>query len=266
MKNGKVVVKSNVLLESRYKISLLEMKVFLCLIAQIEPKDQEFKWYRIYLQDFMSKADLKGRSAYQGIRDACRKLRSRELVFPEDVGKETEVPYITGFLSSLKPFRWLPYVEVRFDPDLKPYLLHLKKNFTAYDIRNVMQCRSVHSIRIYQLLKQYEKIGKRTFEISELKEILGLKPSQYTQWINFKTKVIEPARKELKKHSDIYFTYKGNRKGRAFHSLTFIIKKQRQKRLFDTEPDGPLVPSYEEIMERQRELEQTPAGPYTPDP
>ena len=57
---------------------------------------------------------------------------------------------------------------------MKPFLLSLKSHFTTYDVRNILKLPSTYSVRIYELLKQYEKIGKRRFDLQELKEIIGV--------------------------------------------------------------------------------------------
>jgi len=41
-----------------------------------------------------------------------------------------------------------------------------------YDMKHVLNISSSNSIRMYELLKAFEGIGKRTFEVDELKEIL----------------------------------------------------------------------------------------------
>lgn len=54
-----------------------------------------------------------------------------------------------------------------------PYLLQLKERFTRYELKNILYFKNKYSIRIYELLKQYEKIGKREINIKELRGYLG---------------------------------------------------------------------------------------------
>ena len=42
---------------------------------------------------------------------------------------------------------------------------------------------------MYEILKQYEKIGRREMTVTELRELLGIAPTEYadrTGWSNFK--------------------------------------------------------------------------------
>jgi plasmid replication initiation protein len=259
-KQHDIVIESNVLLESRYNITPLEMKLFLSVISQIKAKDKSFHTYRVYLQDFISKTLIKTHN-YDYIKTACKRLVSKTIEILEGAGTKDEGHLLISFFSSARTYKQHGYVDINIDPKLRPYLLQLRENFTIYDIRNVLFCRSIHSIRIYQLLKQYERIGKRTISLEDLKKMLGLKPSQYSQWINFKSFVITPAEHELKKYSDIYFTYTTTKKGRKIALITFEIHKKRQKRMFDTKDSSP-YPTYEQVIQDMIELDKTPPIPY----
>ena len=92
---------------------------------------------------------------------------------------------------------------LRFDPNLRPYLLQLKENFTKYQLENVLSLSSFYAIRIYELCKQYETIKERTIEIKELKEILDIKAKSYNIYNRFKEKVLTIAEREINEKTDI---------------------------------------------------------------
>ena len=83
-----------------------------------------------------------------------------------------------------------------FDPQLKPYLIQLKSHFTSIELRYVIHLQSVYAMRIYELLKQYRKIGERVLPIVELRHMLGILPHKY-QYINdFRRYAIDIAQRE----------------------------------------------------------------------
>ena len=49
------------------------------------------------------------------------------------------------------------------------------------------------------LLKQYQKIGYREFELQEFKEILGIGEKEYPAYKDFRRRVIDQAKKEFDK-------------------------------------------------------------------
>jgi len=119
---------------------------------------------------------------------------------------------------------------------LRPYLLELKREFTSYKLENVVKLKSSYAIRIYELLKQYEKLQERTFLLKSLREMLGAEDI-YPAYGNFKQRVLVPAQKELKKKTDISFEIEEVKKGRKVEKVKFLItstgkKKSGQLELF----------------------------------
>ena len=253
-KRNTTIIKSNSLIEGKYSFSLIEMKLLLSVISQIKIEDDNFSRYRVFILDFKEDIGMKG-DIYNYLKNICKSLKSK------DIEIETETGHlITSYVSDIQLYRKKGYIDLWISPKLKPYLLKLRKSFTIYDIRNVLSLSSTQSIRIYQLRKQWESIGTRTFQIDTLKDILGIDKNQYTRWSDFKKRVIDSSYNQLKKHSDIYFEYRTKRKGRFIDSITFIIKKQRQKRMFDTkeesEEDILKISYHQDLTEKVVNLQQ----------
>ncbi|WP_148359631.1 replication initiation protein [Peribacillus simplex] len=232
-----LVTKSNQLIEAKYKLGLSELRIVLLLASFIHPDTNEFETYKISIKDFNSWLGLKGKPKYQELEKITDDLQKK--IFKIRTPQET---ITTSWLSSVVYHHGEGTVQLRFDPLLKPYLLELKQNFTSYYIQNVINLKSLYSVRIYELLKQYEKIGKRTFLLEELRDILGI-ADQYPAYGNFKQKVLNVAQKELEKKSDISFDFKEVKKGRAVHKVMFTIKPNQN--VIETLP--PISPSTNDV-------------------
>lgn len=217
----RLIVKGNKLINARYRFNVSEMRMFLAMITQITREDTDFKTYRIQIADFLESIGTSSNSVYERAQETSKRLLEQPLIIEEDDG-----PLQLNLISSAKYYRGRGYVDLQFDPKLRPYLLQLKEKFTAYDIRNVLRLQSGHSIRIYELLKQYETIGERTFQIDDLKEILGV-ADQYTRYNDFKRFVILQAQKELIEYCDIRFTFQEIKQGRKIDRIHFTIEQQR---------------------------------------
>lgn len=214
-----LVVKDNKLINARYNLTVAEMRLFLSMITQIQMEDEAFKDYRIHISSFVDTLSTSAKNLYKRAEETSKTLMEKVLRIEEEDG-----PLQVAFVSSAKYYKGKGYVDVSFDPKLKPYLIKLKEKFTAYDIRNVLQLQSAHSIRIYELLKQYEKIGERTISVIELKEVLGV-AGQYARYNDFKRFVLHQAQKELKKHCDIAFEFEERKQGRRIEEIRFLIKR-----------------------------------------
>lgn len=224
------VVQHNYLIEARYRLSLQELKLFLVIVSKISVSDtiEDFrKGYRIYINDFVSGV-ISGKESnrYTEARRITRKLRSRVIEMEKNYGH-----YITGFIETAKHYRSKGYVDITLDGKLGEYLLDLRRNFTRYDIDCILHCKSVYSIRIYQLMKQYRGIGWRDLEYDELRKILDIDKGLYKRFFDFKKRILDTACKEIKKFTDIEVEYKVNKRGRNIVSIGFRITDKSQRAL-----------------------------------
>ncbi len=224
----KLIKKANELVEARYKFDIWEMRVFSKMITMIETEDEDFHDYKIYLKDFIKDYSLEGdKESYRWLRQGARKLMEKIVtIFNKTEDGKTmkfETPVVAGLETFLHDEEG-KFVQVSFHPRMKPYLLELKSRFLVYDVKNILKLPSTYSIRIYELLKQYERIGERKFAVKELKEILGIN-REYKLYGHFKDRVIDKAQSDLKTFTDIQFTYTEVKKGKAVEILVFNIQQ-----------------------------------------
>lgn len=217
------VFKSNNLIEARYKLSLNEQKLILLLASTIKPDDEDFKPIRFRITDLLNYLGFEDNTThYTYLRQLTEKLMTRVLKI-WDLEKKTLLQI--NWLSSAEYHFKEGIIELCFDPKLKPFLLKLKEKFTVYSLQIAVKFDSAYSIRIYELLKQYEKIGERAIPVKELRELLGIKKEEYKRYNDFKKRVILKAYKELKEKADIYFEFEEKKRGRKIEEIVFHIYK-----------------------------------------
>lgn len=218
-----VVRKANSLIEASYKLSVNEQRLILMLASSVKSDDKDFCPYRIAIKDFASLLDLKNKNVYQDVEDLVLGLREKTVTI---FLKESVLH--TGWLSSIEYFTGEGIIELSFDPKMKPFFLDLKERFTSYKLKQVIQLRSSFSIRIYELLKQYEKMKERTLDLSRLRELLGIEKDQYELYGHFKSRVLLWAQAELSAKTDIAFDFEEIKVGRSVKKIRFIIRPQVQ--------------------------------------
>lgn len=214
-----LVVKSNKLNESRYKLSVQEQRILLSMISMIKPGDIDFKPYSFHIPDFAALVGVTGKNIYSRVKELTKNLVGRRLTI-----KESDGDLQVSWLSSAKYYDGEGSVDLCFDPKLKPYLLALKKEFSRYQLKNTIRLKSAYSVRIYELLKQYQGIGRRFFELGDLRSILGVQSDIMPLYGNFKARVLEVAKKELVT-TDICFDYSPVKTGRSVTGINFFIKE-----------------------------------------
>lgn len=233
-----LIVKDNNLIEANYSLSTLQQKVLLQAISKIEATDTKHI-YKFSIMDFAEAVDLKGsKTIYKQMATICDQLTDLRKFYIEK--KDGGFAYINWVASA----EYIPkeaVVEVEFSQKLMPYLIQLKEQFTTYYLANVMQLKSSYSIRIFELLKQYEKLKKRKIDLQDLRKLVGtteidangeIIKEDYPLYGHFKSRVILTAQKELKQKTDIYFTFteiKENRKVVAIDFQIFENTKNKKK-------------------------------------
>ncbi len=253
-----IVVQSNKLVESRYILSVSEQRLVFAVASMIHPDDVDFFPYEIKIRDLASILDIDLNNAYKNADKITDQLMQRVLVIPEDDG-----PLKVGWVSSCKYNNKKGSISFRFDPSLKPYLLQLKRDFTQSKLSILAQFQSIYSIRIYQLLKQYKKIGYREFGVDELKEILGIEKGKYSQFKQFRQWVLNQAKKEFEKKNDAGFpmcdlTFKMDtiREGRKIVRIKFKIIPLKYQEALPFAKSGRILPVEPDQSEDQGLIEK----------
>jgi plasmid replication initiation protein len=241
-----LVKKANELIQAQYKFDIWETRAFLSVLAQIQRTDEEFKEYRIVYKNIMEDFDLKAAEAYNLLREAVLRLMSKRVhikyekdgVFREDI---YTIFNKANTLSNEKqqnvPINYdkQGYIDIAMHPDMRDLLLQLKKNFTTYDIKHITQL-GVYAVRIYELLKQYERIGKRKISIEQMKQMFEL-VEEYPLFANFYQKIINPSIKEINKHTDLQVdTPQKIKEGRKVVALSFTFRKKEDSFIAEPEP------------------------------
>jgi plasmid replication initiation protein len=216
-RKSQVAVQSNALINARYEMTAFQKKILLYIISMIQPDDEDFKRYQIHVKDFVSDTDYKSKMLYGKLRQETKALISKvyEIEEPDrllQISILSEAVYIKG----------KGLIEVRFTPALKPYLLQLKQHFTATPLKYILSFKSVHSMRIYEMLYQFKSTGFLVEKVEKLKYRLKIE-AKYESYSAFKKYVIQQAQKELEQ-TDMAFTFKEIKNGRKIDRIEFTIR------------------------------------------
>jgi plasmid replication initiation protein len=215
-----LIVKSNdILIHPIYKTPI-ELKIFSKIILELRKNPEESIFY-------LNKKDLL--ESFGCDKDSYGELKkvAERMFRPIDVNRGKGNFILRAvFLEINADIEGEIMFEV--SPKMKPYFLNLTKNFTQYYFENIARLKSSFSIRIYELLKQYEKIGKIKKSLIDLRFFLNIEDNKYLKYNDFKRFIILTAQKELKEKTDIYFDFEEIKKGRKTAEINFIIIKNKK--------------------------------------
>jgi plasmid replication initiation protein len=223
-----IIRKHNDLIETSYQLGAREQFFILFLISQISYEETEFPQYRLPFSNLMQFMNFDGQKRLANINELYKmmdNLNTSPIKFM-DGAEDVKLAWIT----ELRYNRETKDVTFTLNPNLKKYLLNLKGFFTKYNIDNIPYL-SVHSVRLYELLKRHEFKAQQSvvFTLEDLKFYLGL-ANKYPKFYEFKRWVLESAQEELETYTDIRFNYAEHDKdGKRIVSLKFDFFQNEPK-------------------------------------
>jgi len=220
---GYKVVKSNDLIQkARFDLSIQEQKIILYLISKIKPEDNEFTTIEFNVKEFCAVCGINSSGKnYNDIKDAIKALADKSIWVTIDIGKQAIMRWIDKSIIDINTGT----MQIKFDDLLKPYLLHVKKNFTQYELYNILAMKSQYSIRLYEILRSYEYKHIIEFRIDDLKDMLAA--TTYERYQDFRRYVIDTAIKEIVDLSDINVEHESIREGRRYTKILFNIRRKQ---------------------------------------
>ena len=223
---GEVVKKRNELVRSKISISNVDgSRVLANLIACVRHDDTEFKdTYRVPVKDFMS--DLGGKS-YSHIKAMCRELAkaTAEIEEPDPDGPHPILRLYT-FFSSITYRRGV--VEARFNQEMQPLLLDLRRCFTQYNLMEYLTLPSLYSQRIFEILKSWSNAPEVILSVAELHNLLDTPASFRADFRQFRTRVLEKAHKDIHEKTSLRFEWEPVKAGRSVEAIRFLFAPGRK--------------------------------------
>ena len=118
-----LVTKSNYfIMNSSYDLSLEEQKIILTLASIVQPDDEEFKPYKFKISEFMELLGVENKTKYTEIPKITKELMKKVFEIHEE-NTLIQTAWISGAIYE----KGSGMVILKFNPDLKPYMLQLKE-------------------------------------------------------------------------------------------------------------------------------------------
>jgi len=142
--------------------------------------------------------------------------------------------YIEGYASLLDNIEFITDLKtgnviVNFSIPYKVRNAFIKKRgvYASIDLMIIKGLNSVHSITLYELVKDYENAEIPKMSIQKLREIFGV-TDKYPRIYDLKKNVLNVACNELNNNENInfYVSYKLYSKGRKYTHIKFFIQKK----------------------------------------
>ncbi|EGO7983710.1 TPA: RepB family plasmid replication initiator protein [Enterococcus faecalis] len=268
------IVEHNDLITSVAKMDKTPLKIFELAVSLINteepPKNNTIYLSKKELFTFFKVDDSNKHSRF---KEAVEKMQKQAFFqIKEEQGK--------GFkFKSIVP---IPYVEwtdyndevlIRFSPEIMPYLIELKQNFTQYALSDLVELNSKYSIILYKWLcmyyNQYEHYstngGRRNGQLEEYRNpsitveelrVITDTIKEYQHFPHFEKWILKEPVKEINAHTHFNVTYDKIKKGRSIDSIVFHITKKPVARndFYKLEEQDPIYLQDKANKEQTEEL------------
>ena len=223
------VVKRNVLNELRSNnMTVQELRFFSIYLSKINSQDISTRVVRFPIEDFQ-RIMCFGKLNIAQLKASTNSLLQKIVSVPTERGGFTAFQLFKQcVVDKSDDDKW--YVEIDAHDKALPLMFEFKNRFFKYELWNALRLKSPNQVRMYEILKQYEGLGKRELTIEELRELIGIGKNEYPRWDNFKRKVLDNCQQALKEFTDICYTYERGKvgKGGKWLSVVFYISKNTE--------------------------------------
>lgn len=232
--------------KGRFSLSLTEQRIILYTISHIKPTDEKFQEYQFKIKDFFDICGIKEHDSYTAVKKIMGELRDKSwwitMEDPNEPGTECESK--VNWFTVLRTNKKSGIFTIMFHPDMVPFLLELAKQraegkgyYTKYTFQYLLPMRSQYAVRLYELLKTYQKNNyKWWFKVEDLKRLLDCQ--NYKGFKDFRVRVLEPAVKEINEFTDIKITYGTEKDGRRIDVITFFMAQKSIPERIEAEKKG----------------------------
>jgi plasmid replication initiation protein len=227
--NNLTVCKSNEVIEAGYRLSLNEQRVVLACIGQVNSTEELLQTdeFELSAKDFAVLYAVSEDRAYSELQEVAKNLYQRSLTI---LNPDPKYPKIKKMeMRWISAIKYLPddgKIILRFSQDMLPYLGELKGSFTRYKLEHVGKMTCIYAFRLYELLMQWQGVGKREIELDWLKKQLQLDAS-YDRMFDLKKRVIDPAVADINKNSNFNVSWTQRKAGRSISHLIFEFSEKK---------------------------------------
>lgn len=234
MKMSELVVKGNALIEASYTLGLAEQRLILLAIIEARETGQGIdhnSLLRVHAHAYAEQFHIDKGNSYKIIKDASKGLFDRYVTYHDKNPKNgNDRSFHCRWVDKIGYEKATGTVYMRFTSDVVPLITRLEEQFTSYEIEQVASLDSGYAIRLYELIIKWRSTGKTpVFELKDFRQQLGVEESQYKTMSNFKSRVLDPAIKQINGCTDIKVTYEQKKEGRKISGFVFKFKAKSEK-------------------------------------
>lgn len=234
------VTMSNALTRAGHGLTLAEKRIVMIAVSKLDSrrvlKPGEVPRTKITAAEYAETFEVDLDTAYDQLQSAAKQLYNRSITFYEPAWKRDGKPLPPTKVQ----MRWVGqvhyqkgegWVELYWWPKLLPHLTGLKRQFTSYQLQQASALRSIYSWRLLELLTRFESTGWAEYTIEDFCASMDATAKQAADFSKVRTKIIEPAVRELQEKDGWLIQWRPIKAGRKVKAVRFDFMRDPQGRL-----------------------------------
>ncbi len=225
-----MATQSNKLIEAAYKMSVPAKRVMLLLLGQIHPGQQDVsKKVVIHAQEYSKRTGVNLSRSYRDIKKGCEELMNTIITTRHEKKRSTEKCVVVSWMEYHDEEGWL---EATFTPWIEPYIHSLARNgYTKIAITEALQFKRFYTIRLFELLMQFQKTEERFIKLESLRDVFQVEKGKYPLFSDFRKWVLVPSIKEINEKTEWLVCWEPRKTGKKVTSISFSFSSSLSKEL-----------------------------------
>lgn len=234
------VTMSNALTRAGHGLTLAEKRIVASAVSKLDSRRVlplgEVPRTRITAMEYAETFQVDMDTAYDQLQAAAKQLYGRSITFYEPAYKRRGKPLPPTkvqmrWVGSVKYQQGEGWVELAWWPDLMRHLVGLKAQFTTYQLQQASALRSAYSWKLLELLTRFQSSGSAEYTIEDFCTSMEATEKQAADFSKVRTKIIEPAVRELQEKDGWLIQWASVKAGRKVKALRFTFMRDPQGKL-----------------------------------
>ncbi|ENG0237630.1 replication initiation protein [Burkholderia multivorans] len=220
------VTMANAITRSAQGLTLAEKRFIAAALAKTDSTDtrglmdERMQTVKLSAMEYAEAFAVSLDTAYEQLQAGAESLQQPKVIVERET-RRGMVREVRSWVITGKYAKGEGTVEVRWHPDLVPFLFGLRKEFTTYKLKHAAAFRSIYSWRLFECLKSWQGKGQWTPTITEFHDATEATPTARANFKELRLRVIEPAVKELREKNGLLVQWTPMKSGRKVIGLRF---------------------------------------------
>lgn len=234
------ITMSNALTRASHGLTLAEKRIVMMAVSKLDSArsaNAQKLTTKITAAEYAELAECTLEAAYQALYSAANNLYNRSITFFEPSFKRGSKQI--GDKGTVTRMRWVGratyqdkegWVELAWWHEIVPHLMGIKAQFTSYQLKQATALRSIYSWKLLELLMRFESTGVAEYTIEDFCQSMDATEKQKSDFAKIRTKMIEPAVKELEEKDNWEIEVEYKKAGRKVKAIRFKFAKLAQQK------------------------------------